>query len=190
VNQGDSRNGLDDAELAGSASKGNERAFRQLLERHRQRILGICWRMLNDRIEAEEAAQDSFVKIYLHLGEYDPGRSFSTWAASIAINECRDRLRRRSRAARRFRELSENDAATGDTAGVAENEVGARLKLVEDAIERLPGKLKEVLVLKAYGDHSYEEMASILKIRIGTVMSRLFRARQKLTEMIGRSESV
>ncbi|UCC78401.1 MAG: RNA polymerase sigma factor [Candidatus Zixiibacteriota bacterium] len=173
-----------DNELAASASKGNERAFREIISRFRPRILSICLKMLKNSTEATEAAQDTFVKIYFHLKDYDPEKSFSSWAASIAMNECRDRLRKRKRYSQTFRELSDIDVDTRQTYADEDYESQKRVKRVEDAIEKLPEKLKEVLVLKAYGDYSYEEIAGILKIKIGTVMSRLFRAREKLTEML------
>jgi RNA polymerase sigma-70 factor (ECF subfamily) len=181
---------LTDAQLIELAAAGAEKALAQLLSRYRQRILMIGLRMLNDKIEAEEATQDIFVKIFLHLKDFDPGRDFGIWCTAIAVNECRDRLRKRQRSMRTFRELSEADrievvVESGDCHDEKE-----RLSIVEKAIENLPEKLKEVVVLKAYGGHSYEEIAKILKIRMGTVMSRLFRARQRLTEMIERGDAV
>ena len=173
-----------DNELAVSASNGNEKAFREIVTRHRPRILAICLKMLRNRTEALEAAQDTFVKIYFHLRDFDPEKSFSSWAASIAINECRDRLRKRARYSQTFRELSDGDVDVRQTGADVDYESQKRIEIVESAIEKLPDKLKEVLVLKAYGEYSYDEIASILKIKTGTVMSRLFRAREKLTEIL------
>jgi len=173
-----------DNELAVSATNGDERAFREIISRYRSKILSICLKMLKNTVEATEAAQDTFVKIYFHLRDYDPERSFSSWAASIAINECRDRLRKRMRYSQRFRELTEGDADLKQARADNDYESRKRVELVENAIEKLPERLKEVLVLKAYGEYSYEEIAEILKIKTGTVMSRLFRAREKLTEIL------
>ncbi len=179
-----------DIELIGLVLHGDDKAFEQLLLRHRQRILGICYRMLGDKIEAEEAAQDSFVKIYFHLKSFDQSRDFSAWAASVSMNECRDRLRRHTRRGRVFREINELDASQESKIESSSDDSNQRLADVETAIERLPDKLKEVLVLKAYGNYGYEEISQILKIKIGTVMSRLFRARQRLTELINRGNLV
>jgi RNA polymerase sigma-70 factor (ECF subfamily) len=146
--------------------------------------------MLKNRTEAEEAAQDSFVKLYYHLKDFDLSRSFAAWAASIAMNECRDRLRKRARASRAFRDITEADGMC-DPANTAEiDEAKIKLEDVEKALDQLPKKLKEVIVLKAYAEYSYDDIARILKVRIGTVMSRLFRARQKLTEILDRSASI
>jgi RNA polymerase sigma factor (sigma-70 family) len=183
---GQDKNQIDDSELVSLASNGDTRAFETLLERHRSRLLRICLRMLGDRIEAEEAAQDSFVKIYYHLRDYDTSRSFSVWSASIALNECRDRLRRRTRLGRLFRGIEEADRAQGAEETNDADESQEKLNAVEKALTRLPEQLREVITLKAYGEHSYEEIAKILNVRIGTVMSRLFRARQKLTDIINR----
>jgi RNA polymerase sigma-70 factor (ECF subfamily) len=173
-----------DNELAVSASKGNERAFREIISRFRPKILSICLKMLKNSTEATEAAQDTFVKIYFHLKDFDPDKSFSSWAASIAINECRDRLRKRTRYSQTFRELTERDVDVKQTDAEVNYDMKKTVVRVENAIEKLPEKLKEVLVLKAYGEYSYEEIARILKIKTGTVMSRLFRAREKLTEIL------
>jgi RNA polymerase sigma-70 factor (ECF subfamily) len=143
--------------------------------------------MLNNRVEAEESAQDCFVKIYFHLKDFDSSRDFAIWASSIAINECRDRLRKRSRFNRSFRELDETIAAPADVNnGTIDKN---KLEIVEKALEKLPAKLREILVLKAYGEHSYDDIAQILGLRIGTVMSRLFRARRKLTDILSKGNS-
>ena len=176
----------DDSELAGIAAAGDGRAFEIILQRHRARIIRICLRMLGNRNEAEEAAQDSFVKIYFHLRDYDRSRSFTVWSASIAINECRDRLRKRSRTSRMFRDLSAADSEQARLDALGTDNGSEKLDAVEQALEKLPAKLKEVIVLKAYGEHSYDDIAKILKVRVGTVMSRLFRARKKLSEILDR----
>jgi RNA polymerase sigma-70 factor (ECF subfamily) len=176
-----------DGELAVLASEGDENAFRKILDRYRQKVMAICMRMLKNSTEAEEAAQDSFVKIYLHLKDFDPDRGFAPWAAGIAINECRDRLRKRGRFKRRFREITDTDIDRTQIPVDISYENRKRVESVENAIQRLPEKLKEVLVMRAYADYSYEEIAGALKIRVGTVMSRLHRARERLTEMLDRS---
>jgi RNA polymerase sigma-70 factor, ECF subfamily len=182
--------GRSDGELVRLALRGEDKAFEELLAKNRQRILGICLRMLGDKIEAEEAAQESFVKIYFHLGDFDQTRDFAAWAAGVSMNECRDRLRRRVRHARVYREISELDGVQEPEALLDSEDCRNQLTSVENAIEKLPAKLKEVLVLKAYSDLGYEEIAQTLKIKIGTVMSRLFRARQKLAEIISRGNLV
>ena len=178
-----------DAELIAASAKGDDKAFRQLIQRYRVRILAICLRMLRNKTEAEEAAQDSFVKVYFHLKDVDPSRSFAAWAASVAMNECRDRLRSRARYSRLHRDLSETDGVTEPATGDPNEENKERLMEVEAALGELPENLKEVIVLKAYGGYSYEEIARILRIRQGTVMSRLFRAREKLAEIIKKGSS-
>lgn len=177
--------GMSDGELAALSSEGNEQAFREILKRYRDKILAICLRMLNNRVEAEEAAQDSLVKAYYHLRDFDKARSLGAWIAGISINECRDRLRKRSRSRRIFKEADDGEIDRQQLqVGDDSDDLKARVEAVEKAIELLPNKLREVLVLRAYADHSYEEMAEILKTRVGTVMSRLHRSRQKLMEIL------
>ena len=172
-----------DNELAVLAAGGNEQAFREILSRFRSKLIGISMRMLRNKTEAEEAAQDSFVKVYIHLSEFDPERNFAAWIAGITINECRDRLRKRSRFKKTFVETTDLISQSAAAPDKVDLENKARLDAVEEALEKLPDKLKEVLILKAYGDYSYDEIAESLGIKTGTVMSRLFRAREKLTEL-------
>jgi len=179
---------VDDASLAGMAAEGNDKAFEQILLRYQQKMQRICLRMLGDRIEAEEAAQDIFVKVYYHLKNYDQSRDFAVWCTAIAMNDCRDRLRKRQRARRTFGDIAEADRVSISAAQDDCDESREQLLMVEKALEELPEKLKGVIVLKAYGECSYEEIAKILKIRRGTVMSRLFRARQRLTEIMERGK--
>ena len=181
---------VDDAMLVSMASQGHDRAFRELLNRYRAKILAICMRMLKNKGEAEEAAQDSFVKTYFHLRDFDMSRDFGVWVASIAVNECRDRLRKRSRYSRTFRDIEEADSPTEPVMASDDCDDKENLQMVESALEQLPEELKEVIVLKAYSDYSYDDIARILKIRQGTVMSRLFRARQKLSEILGRVNKI
>jgi len=173
-----------DNELAGLSGRGDEKAFREILSRYRFKVLAICMRMLRNKTEAEEAAQDSFVKVYTHLDDFDPERNLAAWIAGITINECRDRLRKRTRFKKTFVETSDLIAQSAAANDKIDLESKARLEAVTEAIDKLPDKLKEVLILKAYGDYSYDEIAESLGIKSGTVMSRLFRAREKLTDLI------
>ena len=182
--------GMSDGELVKQSSEGDEQAFREILGRHRDKVLAICLRMLRNRIEAEEAAQDSFVKVYFHLEDFDQARSLGAWIARISINECRDRLRKRSRSEKIFKEVPESEFDHHQAQRGDDYEQRARIESIEKAIERLPDKLREVLVLRAYTDYSYEEIADILKIRVGTIMSRLHRSREKLAEMLKRDNEL
>lgn len=183
-----SANDLPDGELAARTLEGQEAAFREILRRYREKILAVCLRMLRNRTEAEEAAQECFVKAYYHLSGFDRTRDLAAWLAAIAINECRDRLRQRTRTRGVFREISdaERDAVHSPRDENFERE--SRVRDIEEAVEKLPVKLKEVLILRAHADYSYEQIAAILKIEIGTVMSRLHRARAKLTEFLKRGD--
>ena len=134
-----------DGELAVLALGGDERAFREILNRYRQKILAICLRMMRNSTEAEEAAQDSFVKIYLHLKDFDPQRGFAPWAAGIAINECRDRLRRRARFKRRFREITDTDIDQTQVPVDISYEKKRQMESVENAVGDFPKSSKRYL---------------------------------------------
>lgn len=179
---------MSDGELVARVSEGDDTAFREILRRYREKVLAICLRMLRNRTEAEEAAQDCFVKAYYHLESFDKSRDFSAWLAGIALNECRDRLRQRTRLRKVFREVDDSERHSVHLSGDDDYEQKEKIRAVEEAVEQLPDKLREVLVLRAYADYSYEEIAGILDIEIGTVMSRLHRARAKLTELLKRGK--
>ena len=136
-----------DNELAVLAASGDEPAFREILNRFRSKLIGICMRMLKNKTEAEEAAQDSFVKVYTHLNDFDPERNFAAWIAGITINECRDRLRKRTRFKKTFVETSDLISQSAAAPDKVDLENKARLDAVEEfkAKPHLKSELREVL---------------------------------------------
>ena len=176
-----------DSELVTAVLAGHADLFGEILNRYRTKIMSICLKMLHDRLEAEEAAQEAFVKIYQHLEDFDLARSFIAWAGVIAMNECRDRQRRSIRQRRLFTDLEKADFRIENSPQENSLNSAQDLQRVEMAIDKLPPDLKEIIILKAYGEYSYDDIAKMLNVRLGTVMSRLFRAREKLTELLGGS---
>ncbi|GBC94511.1 ECF RNA polymerase sigma-E factor [bacterium HR16] len=157
-----------------------ERFFAQLLCRYRSPIVNLAYQLLGDRDEAEDVAQDTFVQAFLHLKRFRGQSSLFTWLYRIAVNACRMRLRKR-------RPLPLSDVHRPDETGFDE-QAWMLKQQVDEVLRRLPQPLREVLILREMHELSYEEIAQVLRIPVGTVRSRLFTARQRFAEMWKRTE--
>jgi RNA polymerase sigma-70 factor (ECF subfamily) len=143
-------------------------------------VYRFALRLLGDEQDARDAAQDTLLKVLRHLPSYDPSRSFATWLFGIARNTCIDEHRRRRR--RGTDELGDvPDAGPSVLASIGRRE---RADQVRAALERIPPMYREVLVLFHFEHLKYTEIAEVLELPLGTVMNRIFRARQKLRELL------
>jgi RNA polymerase sigma-70 factor (ECF subfamily) len=165
---------------------GDPQAFGELVQRYERDVFNLAYRMLNERGEAEDAAQEAFLRAYAHLDRYDQSRPFKTWLLSIASNHCIDRLRRR-----RLTWLSLEDtlpphpALTSDIPGPEEAALmNERNVLVQDLLADLSPDYRVVVVLRYWYDLSYAEIAEMLETTESAIKSRLFRARQVLAERL------
>jgi len=186
---------LDDEELIQSARGAPVEALRkivsELARRHHQAITGFLYGMLRDRTAAEDLAQETFVRIFNHANDYKPIAKFATWlhaiARNLALNELRNRKKRPTLALnQKDGDTSENEAierlAKDDRPPVEEaqrNETQAELRR---AVDELPEPFRLVLVLCDLQQLSYQEAAAVLDVPIGTIRSRLSRARAHLEE--------
>ncbi len=151
-------------------------ARHRLVQRWSAPVYRFCYRMLGNEQDARDAAQDTLVKVLRHLDRYDPNRKFSTWVFGIARNTCIDEHRRRKRRAwDEPREVVDH----GPTP-LQHSSQNQRAEQLHRALEELPPMYREVLVMYHFEHLKYREIAEILDIPIGTVMNRIFRARQKL----------
>lgn len=166
----------DETALLARAREGDDQARAWLVERWSAPMYRFCRRMLHNDEDARDAAQDTLVKVLRSLEQYDPQRSFSTWAFGIARNTCIDEYRRRTR--RAWEEPTEVvDTAPTPLARTAQNQEAEMLTAALDDLQPL---YREVLVLYHFEHLKYGEIAEALEIPMGTVMNRIFRARQKL----------
>jgi RNA polymerase sigma-70 factor (ECF subfamily) len=164
------------------AQKGNSDAFSKLVETCQAPVYNLCYRMLGDPYEAEDAAQETFLRAYHNLHRYDVKRSFSTWLLSIAAHYCIDQIRKR-----RMNLLSLDDAvyldppdtAPGPEASLSTSEEKKRVRVLLDGIS--PQDRAAVIMLYWY-DLSYEEIAEALSMTVSSVKSRLHRARQAMAQ--------
>jgi len=154
-------------------------AFQSLVDRYKDRLVNVLFRILNDHNEAEDLVQETFLRVYKHRQDYDFTYCLSTWIYTIALNLAKNELRRK----RKFKffsifEMQENGVELKD------NKPGPQsLKMVLDkAIAKLPIKYKTAFVLRDVEQMSYEEVAQVMEVPLGTVKSRVNRARAILKD--------
>ena len=187
----------DDGVLVSSSQKGDLNAFELLVNRHQKRMFNIAFRLTGDYDEACEVVQDAFVSAHKNIRTFRGQAKFTTWLTAITVNLSKNRLKqmksRQSHVA-----FSLDDPVQTDDGQVAvdppskEPSILERLikrdvqSQVQDCIKTLEPDFREVLVLRDMQDFSYEEIGSMLKVREGTVKSRLFRAREAIKDCLMR----
>ncbi|MGB7062541.1 MAG: sigma-70 family RNA polymerase sigma factor [Candidatus Zixiibacteriota bacterium] len=177
----------DDDELILKAQKGDLHSFDVLVGRYQRKIYFLALRMVKGHDAADDIAQETFINAYSAIKSFKIGYSFYTWLYRICMNLSINYLKRRKFVIPESQFEEETSPLERGAAG-ADPSNHLALKELEDKIEKaldsLPPKFKAVLVLRVYEDLSYEEIAKTLKISIGTVMSRLFRARERMQEIL------
>jgi len=181
-----------DEELVGRTCAGDTEAFGQLVERHQDQIYNAVLHLVGARHDAEDLTQEVFLKAYRSIGGFRGQAAFGTWLYSIMLNCVRSHWRAHGR---RPESLSLGSSEGGNNPGglpasregepLREAVRYERVAIVRKAIGELAPELKEVLVLRDREGLSYEELAASLKLPLGTVKSRLFRARSALKDRLG-----
>ncbi len=166
------------------ALAGRREAYGEIFKLHRERAYGLAYQYTHNKDDALDVVQDAFIRAYLNLRKFDMTRDFGPWLLTIVRNLSIDLIRRRNRT--RAEELPEMLPAS--------NQVRADRRVLESevwqALADMPSAQREIIFLKDYQGHSYAEIAEILSIPLGTVMSRLHHARKKLAQAVSeRSES-
>lgn len=184
---------LGDSEVVRRFLDGDERAFAEIVRRYDKRLHNFVARTVGDREQAEDLVQETFVRVYRHLHRFDQSRKFSTWIYTIAGNLAKNELRNRSRNplvlfqaimknwGAGFRPLEWEDPKTRP------DDLYRRRFLrekVNEAVEQLPEHHRTVFVLRELHGKSYEEIADIIDCNLGTVKSRLNRARNSFARII------
>ncbi|HYO45483.1 MAG TPA: RNA polymerase sigma factor [Gemmatimonadota bacterium] len=190
---GTTKDGAQSAEEAESAEEaaliariagGESHRYGVLVDRYQRRLWWMCLRMLGDPDEADEVVQEAFIRAWERLGEFDPGHRFYPWLFTIARNRCLNVLRRR----RTWGLLS----LSGDdpTPVASRDEAGTRVedrelaRALEDCLAGLPDDQREAFDLRHGEGFRYAEIAAVLEVPEGTVMSRLHRAREKMQDCL------
>jgi len=184
---------LTDEELVARYVDGTKFAFQEIVHRYQDRLLNLIYRIIGDRDKAEDLAQETFVRVYRHIGRFDDSRKFSTWIYTIAGNLAKNELRNRTRnpvvlyqMLRTKRKADLAQLEFGDET-YAPDDLFAERRLreqVQVAVTRVPENHRVVFVLRELEGKSYEEIAEITGITLGTVKSRLNRARSRFAGII------
>lgn len=166
------------------ALKGDDLAFSQLVEHYQKPVYNLCYRMLGNAGDAEDAAQEAFLRAYKSLNRYDPKRPFITWLLSIASHYCIDQLRKR-----RFTSFSMDDEdyawlepPSPEPGPEASLSISEKQQQVQALLENLSPKDKSAVVMRYWYNYSYEEIAEALSLTVSAVKSRLHRARKDLAD--------
>jgi RNA polymerase sigma-70 factor, ECF subfamily len=184
---------LDDSGLVASFLAGEKRAFNELVGRYHVRLLNFIYRTIGDRERAEDLVQETFVRVYRHLHRFDQSKKFSTWAYTIAGNLAKNELRNRSRNPLvLFQTIKKNWEADNRPLEWEDNTYRPddlfrkrHLKaMVENAVAQLPEHHRLVFVLREMQGKTYEEISDITGVNLGTVKSRLNRARNNFAQII------
>ena len=179
-----------DEELIARFQNGDVYAYEQLVRRYKEPLLNFVYRFIGDMVEAEDIVQDTFYRVYKNKHYYKEVAKFSTWIYTIASNLAKTELRRRRR--KRFFSIhrdtqNEKEVELPDLEKNPEVEANTILteKIIQKAIGNLPPKFRQVIVLRDVQGFSYEEISSIIKVPLGTVKSRVNRARLRLQQDLG-----
>jgi RNA polymerase sigma-70 factor, ECF subfamily len=184
----------DDSRLVQRLKRRDEAAFTELVRRYQDRVFGLIYRMLGDRAEAEDVAQEVFVTVFKSIDGFRGDSQLGTWLYRVAANHCKNRLKylaRRARSAQR--EYTEGDhpadTSAGPSARIAGPEAAAvgreTERLVQEALAALPEDQRELIVLRDVENLSYEEIGAVTGLVEGTIKSRLHRARLALQKRVG-----
>ena len=178
---------MDEKELIRLSQEGNGEAFGLLVERYKAKVFNLASSWTQDRTAADDLAQEIFIKAYFSLPKFRSKSEFGTWLYRVAVNHIKDYLRKNKA---RLKEIPLEEAGekvlSTENAGRRQEEQAEerRRALVQAALRRLPEKHRIILTLRDIQGLSYEEISRILGLSPGTVDSRLFRARQKLREIL------
>ena len=184
---------LDDSALVTEFLGGEERAFQVLVERYQTRLLNFIYRTIGDRERAEDLVQEVFIRVYRHLHRFDRSKKFSTWVYTIASNLAKNELRNRSRSPLVFfqtirKNWQDDDRPLQfeDTTARPDDLFRKRhlRELVEESVAKLPAHHREVFVLRELEGKSYEEIAEIMDLGLGTTKSRISRGRGLLKDKL------
>jgi RNA polymerase sigma factor (sigma-70 family) len=177
-----------DFELVELFQKGNEACFNELVRRHQEKIYWVARRFVNDHDQADDIAQEVFIKVYSALKQFRGESSVYTWLYRITVNIALNSLRKqRVRDFIRIDEFFEKADDENEQPDVL-LEKDEQQKLIEDAIAKLPEKQKAVFILRYHEELSYEEISYILKTSIGGLKANYFHAAKKIGEYINRAD--
>jgi RNA polymerase sigma-70 factor (ECF subfamily) len=172
------------------ARAGDQAAYARLVEAYQAPVYNLAYRMLGSRMDAEDAAQETFIRVYTRLDTYDPARKFSSWLLSIASHYCIDVLRKRRMHYQSLDDLPPMLELSMPATTQPEQVVVRRQdeSAVQELLNVLPPDYRMPVILRYWYDMSYREIAETMGVSLGTIKTRLHRARAKLAcEASGRA---
>jgi len=180
--------GGDERQIIEAVLRGERAAYAVLVDRYKDRIFGLAYRMTGCRADADDLAQEAFLRAYGNLARFDREKSFFTWLYTIALNVVRSHLNKRSRdPVAGAEELMEHTRGAGDGAeGNPEDDLAGREEeaLLRKGLLTLPLDTREAVVLRFYQDLSFEETAAVLGISLSAAKMRVYRGLEKLRECL------
>jgi RNA polymerase sigma-70 factor (ECF subfamily) len=181
----------EDAELIRSALEGSEAAFAGLLAKYRRQVYTLALKMLGQAEDAEDASQDAFIRAFQSLESCDPNRPFSRWIYRITYNLCVDRFRRRKFVAVSFEQSADEEGRPREFADAGPGpdalyEASDAERRISDLLTSLPPRYRMVVVLRHQQQLSYEEIAEVMSLPLGTVKARIHRAHNMLRKALQR----
>ncbi len=175
-----------DRDLALRVRRGEAEAFGELVRRYQTSVFNVCYRLLGERQEAEDLAQEAFIRAYQRFDTFDADRPFGPWVRRVAVNACFNRLEQAAPAGELFPapldEERDEDFAGGPEIRQEQIEQAETLRA---AIQTLPPRYRAVIELRHFQEMNYAEIAATLNIPVSDVKSHLFRARKILAEKLG-----
>lgn len=168
------------------ARRGDKAAFGKIIEAYQRPVYNLAYRMLNNSGEAEEAAQEAFIRAYTRLDSYNPNHKFSTWLLSITSNYCIDLIRKRRAILLNIDEpLPPHPALMSERSSGPEPQMvqNQQEELVQTLLAELAPEYREAIVLRYWHELSYDEIAEMMDTTVSAIKSRLFRARKQLAEV-------
>lgn len=178
------REHTEDYQLAIACQSGSSVAFQKLVKMYQEKVRGLIYSILNDASVLDDLTQEVFIKVYTSIDKFEHRSSLGTWIYRITVNHCRDEIRRK-----RIRRFFSLDKMEWEPKSMGTTTDGLMLQkekvqMVQWGLSQLPEKHRTIIILKDFEELSYEEIADILKIELGTVKSRLNRARTMLKEVL------
>lgn len=191
----------EDYELVKAANRGEEKAYAELLERYRDAIFFMLFKMINNKSDAEDLTIEAFGKAFKSIDQYSPSFAFSTWLFKIASNNCIDFIRKRK--STQYPLANSGDDLHGETDNSYINPVNIlasdvpdpeeemirqqQAKILHTIVKKLKPRYRKLVELRYFEEYSYEEIANELELPLGTVKAQLFRARELLYNIIRNS---
>ena len=175
---------LTDRDLVLLTRRGEVEAFGEVVARYQKSVFNVCYRMLGERMEAEDLAQETFIRAYERLRTFDAKRPFGPWIRKVATNVCLNHIQKQKPESYEFDEERDQSPAAARQEPEVHLQGAQAADEVRKAILSLPGHYRAVIELRHYQEMSYSEIAEVLELPVSDVKSHLYRARRKLAAQL------